>query len=111
MKNRADLTLQNLNHNDIISVYSGRPGCACGCKGNHYYMPGLAQADYQVENKGQVTRILNVFQEAEENEPYRYVGNTERALALDNFAIPEDCPFICIDRETRIYVIYLQAYR
>ncbi len=24
-----------INKDKIVSVYSGRPGCACGCRGNH----------------------------------------------------------------------------
>lgn len=31
------------------SVYSGRPGCACGCRGKHS------------EKRGQITRVLNVL--------------------------------------------------
>jgi hypothetical protein len=26
-----------INLNEIMSVYSGRPGCCCGCRGKHTY--------------------------------------------------------------------------
>ena len=27
--------ISTLTTDDVLSVYSGRPGCACGCRGNH----------------------------------------------------------------------------
>lgn len=48
-----------LNKDDIASVYSGRPGCCCGCKGKHY-RPGDRGA------KGMFTRVLRALESADE---------------------------------------------
>jgi hypothetical protein len=39
-----------ININSIMSVYSGRPGCACGCRGKHTYKPELKEV--AGENRG-----------------------------------------------------------
>ncbi len=31
------MKLKDLTIGDVMSVYSGTPGCACGCRGNHRY--------------------------------------------------------------------------
>ena len=28
-----------INKSEIVAVYSGRPGCACGCRGKHSESP------------------------------------------------------------------------
>jgi len=33
----SSATAHSYNGKGIVSVYSGKPGCACGCKGRHYY--------------------------------------------------------------------------
>lgn len=40
----------NITHNDIIRVYSGRPGCMCGCNGTY--------RDGERSKKNMLTRIL-----------------------------------------------------
>ena len=32
-----------INLDDIMSVYSGHPGCCCGCNGKHTYKPELKE--------------------------------------------------------------------
>jgi len=31
--------LDDIRAPDIVSAYSGRPGCACGCQGRYWYTP------------------------------------------------------------------------
>lgn len=32
--------LDGIRAQDIVSAYSGHPGCACGCQGRYWYTPG-----------------------------------------------------------------------
>lgn len=67
-----------LEVNDLESSYSGKPGCCCGCNGNHYCTKiGFSRRskDYQsysVVNEGQVKRVLNIIKKnaAEANIQY-----------------------------------------
>lgn len=61
------------DNRSIVSVYSGRPGCMCGCNGNYRYNSehvdlGAKRRGYPVDkedvNDGQVTRIRRFFVEA-----------------------------------------------
>lgn len=57
---------------NVLSVYSGRPGCCCGCLGKHAYRKdpklralagqkrGHEIGDDEV-NEEQVTRVLNIL--------------------------------------------------
>ena len=62
--------VSDLTPDKVLMVYSGRPGCACGCQGLYWYNPkyvelGSKKRGYTVEpsevNKGQVTRIINIL--------------------------------------------------
>lgn len=48
-----------LTHDEVEHVYSGRPGCCCGCKGTHYRR-GEKGA------KGMFTRVINAINAAPE---------------------------------------------
>lgn len=64
--------LAGLSASDVASVYSGRPGCMCGCKGNHRYSSehreaaskrrGYAVSDDEVNDR-QVRKVLALVQE------------------------------------------------
>lgn len=55
----------------VLSVYSGRPGCACGCRGNYFYQAdpklraaastrrGYTVTDDEVRSKKALGRIIN----------------------------------------------------
>lgn len=54
----------------VVSVYGGKPGCACGCRGNHRYSSahrelGSKRRGYSVDddevNDRQVKKVLNVL--------------------------------------------------
>jgi hypothetical protein len=58
---------------NVQGVYSGKPGCACGCKGNYRYHSTQVQAatkrrGYEVTpdevNDKQVAKVLKIVQEA-----------------------------------------------
>lgn len=66
--------LRSLTAEDVMSVYSGKPGCACGCNGNYRYNSahqalGTAHRGYAVDaedvNDKQVRRVLKLVQTAD----------------------------------------------
>jgi len=39
--------LKNISLDQIASVYSGKPGCCCGCRGKHYSDPSTNAAMFR----------------------------------------------------------------
>lgn len=63
------LTIDAFTIDTVESVYSGRPGCMCGCRGNHRYASMRAAAaserrgcDVDV-NDAQVKRVLKILRD------------------------------------------------
>ncbi len=63
--------IQSITPDKVLKVYSGRPGCACGCRGKYSYNPDRQQEGgedrgYEVSddelNARQVTRVLRLLQ-------------------------------------------------
>lgn len=69
----STVSVQVVQIADVRSVYSGKPGCMCGCRGKHSYAGahreeagqnrGYAVSDDEVNN-AQVTRVLRAVQGA-----------------------------------------------
>ena len=63
-------TLAALTAADVVAVYSGKPGCACGCRGKYSYSSehraraskhrGYRVEDDEISDRN-VTRILNLM--------------------------------------------------
>lgn len=56
--------VNGLSKDNVISVYAGKPGCCCGCRGNHYHSSRFVEIEvyeHTVFNDGQVTRVINVL--------------------------------------------------
>jgi hypothetical protein len=63
---------------EVVRVYSGRPGCACGCRGKYF------------EDQRNITRIVKIFNQ-----------NFEKITWFDG------CNFCQLDiSENRTYAIY-----
>lgn len=72
-RNEKKPATQQLDINDVLSVYSGRHGCCCGCKGKHTYREatqrlGRERRGYPVDddevNDSVVRRHLNTINAA-----------------------------------------------
>jgi len=51
-----------INKETITQVYSGKPGCCCGCRGKHSYSSKYpTKHDYDTVNDSAVTRIVNLM--------------------------------------------------
>ena len=91
-----------LTTNEVRSVYSGRPGCCCGCRGKHTVNPLFrAEAEqhrgYAVDdnecNAAAVTRILN----------------TIKKHAEQGTAAVETCrEYVAAETDSRIWIAYLR---
>lgn len=67
---QAAAALASMTLADIGQVYSGRPGCACGCKGSYSYNKAIA-ADVTAKrgikvtaNDRQVNKVLGILKAA-----------------------------------------------
>lgn len=85
------MNIQNINVEDIARVYSGRPGCGCGCRGKYYDAPHKM-----------VKRILNKLKGLIEDEAIDRDGR-ERGLGYQD----EDGIFF-YETDKRYYWIYLK---
>ncbi len=70
----AEMPITEVKVENVIKVYSGKPGCGCGCRGNYRVNPAHLEFankergyDYGPEevNLTQVKRILRELQAAE----------------------------------------------
>lgn len=109
-----------IDKSKVISVYTGRHGCCCGCNGNHRYASATAEQagerrgypirDEDVSDRS-VSLIVNRMNRiiAEGNEPPEDIEHRED---------PEECQVIECDAkgfgklytystETRINIVYL----
>ena len=96
-----EVNLQELTVDDILSCYSGLPGCCCGCRGNHRYNSkyvdeGTKKRGYQVTsdevNDKQVKKVLKLLQQADP-------ANVEFSADGNNFSIE-------VNEGTHLYIVY-----
>lgn len=86
-----------LDKTTVISVYSGRHGCMCGCKGKYSYASrvkndGLKLRGYAFDGSdisdANITRVVNFIND-----------NVEGAVEEDGYVV--------VETPTRVYVAYL----
>ncbi len=90
----------NIELKNVASVYSGKPGCACGCRGKYYYAKEFRAASskergYEVRdeevNDSMVKKVVNLISRSvEEGLPLQY----------------DDKEFKSIQIGCRVYTIY-----
>ena len=78
---------------DIKRVYSGRPGCACGCRGTYY---PSKESKPTKKDLSMFKRIQKIFQENLPN-VYTWEDYKDQFIALDT-------------SETRTYTIYYKDW-
>jgi hypothetical protein len=74
---------------NVEKVYSGKPGCMCGCRGKYSYAQGCGDGKYDVVNGRSVKILFNKIM----NNPARKVE--------DNVAF--------VETDTRNLVVYFKA--
>lgn len=63
----------DLDASTVGRVYSGKPGCGCGCNGNYY------------EDQRNITRVVNLMKKRADAD-WRRVGVNELHLGAGDFA-------------------------
>jgi hypothetical protein len=94
----ANLTADKIDAATVVSVYSGKHGCACGCLGKHTYATKFAQEEslqrgYAVTVSDKTVNLI--------------VGKMN-ALLAEGCPKMGDASFISVETTTRLYIAYLK---
>jgi len=99
MKKLATLTV-----NDVSSVYSGKLGCACGCRGKHSY--NSKHTVWASTNRGYKVQA----DEINDKRVLQVLRKVQRHAANGNVVDSGD-RYFSFQNETRLYVVYLKGGR
>jgi hypothetical protein len=113
-KTTALKIIESLTIADVLQAYSGKPGCACGCRGNYRITEssrkeaddsrGYPHGDGDV-NLRQVSKVLNQVRWAARHNPY--FEDLNRAPAIHVNAA-DDLQYVTAQMsERRVYTVYL----
>lgn len=69
----------------VTRVYSGRPGCACGCRGTYS------------DSKGQITRVTNILRKALDDNSTDGPGDLTVGPG-----------YVALDTPTRVFTAYIR---
>lgn len=86
---------------EVSSVYSGKPGCCCGCRGKHTY----TQTHRQAASKSRGYEVTD--DEVNDGVVKQIVGKINKLLAEG--LIPEvDDTYLAVELPNRLYVVYFK---
>lgn len=118
---KANEIVKGLTPTDILTAYSGKPGCACGCRGTYVVTQenraeaekdrGYAYLDEDV-NPRQLKRVLKQVQKHEAGKEARSAllvddTNTDRDVY---WSVADDVQFITYQAHPgRVYTVYLTS--
>jgi len=105
---KAEEIVQSLTVADIRQAYSGRPGCACGCRGKYSCTPDSPEAKGGDKvNARTVTMVLRKVQAAAAVDPY--MVDLDRADDM-GWSVADDLQYITAQvSPTRVYTVYLMS--
>ena len=84
----------------VAFAYSGRPGCACGCRGNYRY--ASAHREWAEKNQGHAIEDSDVS----DRSVALTVKKINSLIAAGEGTVMIDPAFISVDTETRSYAAY-----
>ena len=99
-KGKAKRSILTVTKADVRSVYSGRPGCCCGCRGDHRYnsqhvKEASKHRGYRIEptevNDAQVTRVLNRLKDV---------------ARVDPTSIQYEATYASLEQYNRLLIVY-----
>lgn len=64
----------------VSRVYSGKPGCMCGCKGKYYSMSATKENPHVNVNPSMVSKVVNILNDGEAK--FNSHGSVERYAYL-----------------------------
>lgn len=93
-----------LDKSKVRSVYSGRPGCCCGCKGNHRYASAFRKASgkargYPVLDDEVSDRSVSIIV----NKLNRNIANGDNVLESPGL---DGETFVSFETESRLLIAY-----
>jgi len=114
---KATEIVQSLTVADILKAYSGKPGCACGCRGSYRVTPasrkeadvdtGYAYSDDEV-NERQVTRVLREIQAAATH--IEYAADLNKAAGDTHWNVDDKLYYVTAQvSPARVYTVYLTS--
>lgn len=95
-------TKDKIDPTKVVSVYSGRPGCACGCRGKHTYASATAE---------EVSKKRGFAVPVSDNTVHLIVGKMNALIEGGGGARMwscEDEEFLSIETPTRLYIAYFR---
>jgi hypothetical protein len=92
------MNILDVTADKIERVYSGRPGCGCGCLGKYYSLK---------DNPKMVKRVLNKFQKMEREKPGLFTERPENAFGLPRIGFNTPNIFF-VETEKRYYWLYVK---
>lgn len=87
-----------LDPTTAISVYSGRPGCACGCRGKHTYASAVAEE--MSKKRGYPVKVSD-------NTVHLIVGKMNDLIA-QGAKLDTNGDYAAVQTETRLYIAYFK---
>ena len=69
--------------NEVMQVYSGHPGCACGCQGKYY--PNSESDNPTLKDKRMMMRVYKLFKNNMSN-VYSYKDREDQFIVLNKGA-------------------------
>jgi hypothetical protein len=82
MAEKIQVALQSIEK--VVRVYSGHPGCACGCQGRYWPEDGaLGVHQGNAKDQRAIKRIYNIFQSVNPASVYTYTEAEDHFVCLD----------------------------
>lgn len=96
------MTFQPLTTDKVYSVYSGRPGCCCGCRGKHTY--ASRHRDWASRNRGYPVRD----EEVNDRTVTLIVNKINKAGSIHPTFVDVKPGYYFMDIGSRYYVAYVR---
>lgn len=120
MKNEATKSISEVKVEEVIKVYSGKPGCGCGCMGNyrvnpqHFELAGKIRGYEYEANEANLTQVkkvlLNVHKAFEQPAMANFVSSEhlKSYTTTEGFEVPA-VNIYALETSKRYYWVYAKA--
>jgi hypothetical protein len=88
--------------NDVSSVYSGRHGCCCGCRGKHTY--ASAHRQWASENRGYKVEANEV-----NDRTVKMIVKKIELAAGNGYDVVVQNGLVSVDTDGRTYIAYFKS--
>jgi len=107
MINATDIKtfIANLTSANVVSVYSGRSGCCCGCRGNYRHNSAHVEADQDVDPEEISDRSVKTLLKKVQKAAQEFPVTTDEACPEYEVTVFDN--IVSFSTETRTQVLYL----